>query len=102
MLGCWCDRIFSFVQRAAMDTKKRKNLDVTMKLDIIRRVEQGEKESSVVDAFGITRNTLSTLLRNKADIKANAAEQSRSGARGVRIPAFENNEKELYARLSCK
>ncbi|KAL1475021.1 hypothetical protein MTO96_037596 [Rhipicephalus appendiculatus] len=41
----------------------------------IQRVEAGEKSSKVADDIGIPRSTLSTLLKNKADIKAKAAEQ---------------------------
>ncbi|KAL1473660.1 hypothetical protein MTO96_038535, partial [Rhipicephalus appendiculatus] len=55
--------------------KRRKNLDFATKLKAIQRVEAGEKSSTVVDDIGIPRSTLSTLLKNKADIKAKAAEQ---------------------------
>ncbi|KAH7943877.1 hypothetical protein HPB52_012429 [Rhipicephalus sanguineus] len=60
--------------------KKRKNLDFAMKLKAIQRVEAGEKSSEVADDIGIPRSTLSTLLKDKADIKAKAAEQRTSGA----------------------
>ncbi|KAL1444568.1 hypothetical protein MTO96_045486 [Rhipicephalus appendiculatus] len=55
--------------------KRRKNLDFATKLKAIQRVEAGEKSSKVADDIGIPRSTLSTLLKNKADIKAKAAEQ---------------------------
>lgn len=44
-----------------------------MKVDIFRWVEAKEKKSSVATAFGISRSTLSTILCNKADVKAKAA-----------------------------
>lgn len=77
-----------------MDAKKSKGLDYAMKLDIIRCAEQDKSKSSISDAFGIS---CSTLLRNRADIKAKAAEQSCSGACCMRIPASDIIEKALYA-----
>lgn len=77
--------------------KKRKNLDFATKLKAIQRVEAGEKSATVADDFGIPRSTLSTLLKNKADIKSKAAEQRTSGACRVRAPAHEKVEKALYA-----
>ncbi|KAH7942985.1 hypothetical protein HPB52_003055 [Rhipicephalus sanguineus] len=41
-----------------------------MKLKAIQRVEAGEKSSAVADDIGIPRSTPSTLLKDKADIKA--------------------------------
>lgn len=79
-----------------MDAKKRKNLDLATKTDIIRRVEAGEKKWSVAEAFSIPRSTLSTILRNKADVKAKAAQSCRSQACQVRVPAYDNVEKVLY------
>lgn len=79
-----------------MDSKKGKNLNFATKTDIIHSVEQSNK-SSVMDVFGIPCNMLSAFLQNKVDIKAKAAEQSRSGACGVRIPVFDNIEKALHA-----
>ncbi|XP_064462024.1 tigger transposable element-derived protein 6-like [Ornithodoros turicata] len=80
-----------------MDVKKRKNLDFSSKLGIIRRVEHGEKKSSVADAFSIPRSTLSTILKNKAEIKVKASEQNRSGTCRVRAPAYDKVEKALYS-----
>lgn len=78
-----------------MDPKKRKNLDFATKLEIIQRVERGEKKSSVAEAYGIPRSTLSTLLKNKEDIRVKAAEK-RQGTCRARAPAFEKIEKALY------
>lgn len=80
-----------------MDAKKRKKLDFSTKADIIRRVEAGEKKSSVAKEFGIPRSTLSTILRHKADVKAKAAQCGRSGACRVRAPEYDKVEKALYA-----
>lgn len=84
-------------QFGAMDAKKRKNLDLSTKADIIRWVEAGEKKSSVAEAFGIPRSTLSTILRNKADVKAKAAQCGRSGACRVCVPEYDKVEKAPYA-----
>ncbi|KAH7973151.1 hypothetical protein HPB52_022157 [Rhipicephalus sanguineus] len=59
--------------------KKRKNLDFATKLKAIQCVEAGKKCSMVADDIGIPRSTLSPL-KNKAHIKAKAAEQRTSGA----------------------
>lgn len=80
-----------------MDAKKRKKLDFSTKADIIRRVEAGEKKSSVAKEFGIPRSTLSTILRHKADVKAKAAQCGRFGACRVRAPEYDKVEKALYA-----
>ncbi|KAG0416689.1 hypothetical protein HPB47_006226 [Ixodes persulcatus] len=77
--------------------KKRRNLDFATKLKVIQRVEAGEKSSTVADDIGIPRSTPSTLLKNKADIKAKAAEQRTSGACRVRAAAHGKVEKALYA-----
>lgn len=77
--------------------KKRRNLDFATKLKAVQRVEAGEKSSTVADDIGIPRSTLSTLLKNKADIKAKAAEQRTSGACRVRATAHGKVEKALYA-----
>lgn len=78
------------------NVKKRKNLDFATKLKAIQRVEAGRKKSTVADDFGIPRSTLSTLLKNKASIKAKAEEQRTSGVCRVRAPAHEKVEKALY------
>lgn len=80
-----------------MDAKKCKNLDLAIKTDIIRRVEAGEKESSVAEAFGIPRSALSTIFWNKTDVEAKAAQSCRFKACRVHAPAYDNIEKALYA-----
>ncbi|KAH7940655.1 hypothetical protein HPB49_002754 [Dermacentor silvarum] len=44
----------------AANAKKRTTLTFAAKLEAIQRVENGEKKSSVAEAFGIPRSTLST------------------------------------------
>ncbi|KAH7958989.1 hypothetical protein HPB49_007064 [Dermacentor silvarum] len=53
-----------------MACAKRQNLLFAAKLEIINRVERGEKKSDVAAAYKIPRSTLSTILKNKADIRA--------------------------------
>lgn len=48
----------------AANVKGTTTLTFAMKLEIIKRVEKGEK-SSVADAYNIPQSTLSTLLKNK-------------------------------------
>ncbi|KAH7935057.1 hypothetical protein HPB52_003357 [Rhipicephalus sanguineus] len=69
--------------------KKRKNLDFVT-------------NSTVADDIGIPRNTISTLLKNKADIKAKALKQRTSGACRMRAPANGKVEKALYAWFRMK
>lgn len=80
----------------AANAKKRTTLTFAAKLEAIQRVENGEKKSSVAEAFGIPRSTLSTLLKNKGDIKAKAEKSQHSGAWRVRKAAFEDVEKSLH------
>lgn len=65
-----------------MACAKRQNLPFAAKLAIINRVERGEKKSDVAAAYKIPRSTLSTILKNKADIRAKS--DKRPGARGAR------------------
>lgn len=55
--------------------KKHENLDFVTKLEAIQRIQAGAKNSTVADNFKIPQSTPSTLLKNKADIKAKVAEQ---------------------------
>lgn len=48
---------------------KRQNLPFAVKLDIINRVERGEK-SDIASAHKIPRSILTTILKNKAEIRA--------------------------------
>lgn len=80
----------------APNAKKRTSLTFAAKLEAIQRVENGEKKSSVAEALGLPRSTLSTLLKNKSDIKAKAEQNQHSGARRVRKAAFEDVEKSLH------
>nr|XP_054928928.1 tigger transposable element-derived protein 6-like [Dermacentor andersoni] len=80
----------------AANTKKRTSLTFAAKLEVIQRVENGEKKSSIAEAFNIPRSTLSTLLKNKSDIKAKAEQNQHTGAWWVRKAAFEDVEKALY------
>ncbi|KAH7980538.1 hypothetical protein HPB49_017111 [Dermacentor silvarum] len=80
-----------------MACAKRQNLPFTPKLEIINRVERGEKKSDVAAAYKIPRSTLSTILKNKADIRAKS--DKRPGARGarrVRTALYEDVEAAVY------
>ena len=48
---------------------KRKGLSVTAKMEIIKAVESGRKKGDIAREFGIAPSTLSTILKNKSDIK---------------------------------
>ncbi|KAH7954185.1 hypothetical protein HPB49_016257 [Dermacentor silvarum] len=61
-----------------MACAKRQNLPFAAKLEIINRVERGEKKSDVAAAYKIPRSTLSTIL------KIRAKSDKRPGARGAR------------------
>ncbi|XP_065304542.1 tigger transposable element-derived protein 6-like [Dermacentor albipictus] len=81
-----------------MAAVKRQNLTISSKLEIIRRVERGEKKSDVAAAYSIPRSTLSTILKNKADIRAKADKRpaATTSARRVRTAAFEDVEAAVY------
>lgn len=76
----------------AANAKKWTSLTLAAQLEVIQRVENGEKKSSVAEALGMPRSTLSTLLKNKSDVKAKAELNQHSGARRVRKAAFEDVE----------
>lgn len=80
-----------------MASVKRRNLPFAVKLEIINRVERGEKKSDVAAAYKIPRSTLSTILKNKAEIRDKA--DKRPGARGarrVRTAVYEDVEAAVY------
>ncbi|KAH7974422.1 hypothetical protein HPB49_015374 [Dermacentor silvarum] len=52
-----------------MAAVKRQNLPISAKQEIIRRVEREEKKSDVAAAYSIPRSTLSTILKNKANVR---------------------------------
>ncbi|KAH7940639.1 hypothetical protein HPB49_002738 [Dermacentor silvarum] len=83
----------------AANTRKRTSLTFAAKLEVIQRVENGEKKSSITKAFDILRSTLSTLLKNKSDIKAKAEQNQHSGTRRVRDAAFEDADNSLHERF---
>lgn len=61
-----------------IDTKKQKDLHFSTKLNIIQHVENGEKDSSVADTFGIPQSMLSTLLHNMVDIRTTGGSAGQS------------------------
>lgn len=82
---------------AVMASAKRQNLPFAVKLEIINRVERGEKKSVVAAAHKIPRSTLSTILKNKAEIRAKADKRPDArGARRVRTAVFEDVEAAVY------
>lgn len=59
--------------------------------DTIRRVENGEKRSTVADKLKIHQDMLSTLLRNESDINKKALEKAHSTSQRVRLlPGYDN------------
>lgn len=79
----------------ATNVTKQTSLTFAAKLEVIVRVESGEK-SSVIEGFGILRSLLSMLLKTKGDVRAKAKQSELSGARCVRKAAFEDGEKSLH------
>lgn len=61
------------MNKPTMGVKKQKNPNIAAKLSIVQHVDNREKRSPVSEVFVISRNMLSTLLRNKANIKLEAA-----------------------------
>lgn len=92
-----CSLCFAPCACAVMASVKRQNLPFAVKLEIINRVERGEKKSDVTAAYKIPRSTLSTILKNKAEIRDKA--DKRPGARGtrrVRTAVYEDVEAAVY------
>lgn len=63
VLLCWYYHIFRLVPHSSLNYGRanEKNLYFTTKLDIIRCIEEGKKNSSILDGFGIASNTLDAL-----------------------------------------
>ncbi|XP_042148772.1 tigger transposable element-derived protein 6-like [Ixodes scapularis] len=86
----------SFLFPQEMATKVRSSLPFSTKVEIIRRVERGEK-SEVAASFKIARSTLSTILKNKPAILQKARDRPNADGKRIRAPAFDRVEKALYA-----
>lgn len=52
-----------------MDSKKRKQLTIKDKYEIIRCVENNEKRNNISKKFGCDATTISKILKNKDKIK---------------------------------
>ncbi|KAK3876081.1 hypothetical protein Pcinc_019093 [Petrolisthes cinctipes] len=48
--------------------KKRQAITLEVKMDIIKRLESGEKMANVARKFNMNRSTIGTILKNKAKI----------------------------------
>ncbi|KAG0431425.1 hypothetical protein HPB47_021791 [Ixodes persulcatus] len=79
-----------------MMTKQRQALPLSDKVDIINRVEHGEKKSDVAAPYKIPRSTLSTILKNKTAFRDKARERPNADSRRIRKPAYDEVEKALY------
>ncbi|XP_042144198.1 tigger transposable element-derived protein 4-like, partial [Ixodes scapularis] len=87
----------SFLFPQEMATKVRSSLPFSTKVEIIRRVERGEKKSEVAASFKIARSTLSTILKNKPAILQKSRDRPNADGKRIRAPAFDRVEKALYA-----
>ncbi|KAG0442145.1 hypothetical protein HPB47_015773 [Ixodes persulcatus] len=46
-------------------TSKRKRISLKEKLEIIQAIDQGTKQSAVADIFGLSKQTVNTIMKNK-------------------------------------
>ncbi|EEC10789.1 hypothetical protein IscW_ISCW008259, partial [Ixodes scapularis] len=46
-------------------TSKRKRISLKEKLEIIQAVDRGKKQSAVADTFGLSKQTVNTIMKNK-------------------------------------
>lgn len=79
-----------------MDPKKRKSPDFATELEVVQRVQRGEKRTSVTKAYHIPCSMLCALLKTEEDIRVKATDKHQ-GACCVRTVALEKIEKVLYA-----
>ncbi|XP_007954366.1 tigger transposable element-derived protein 4 [Orycteropus afer afer] len=50
---------------SAVTTKKKKSLSIEEKIDIINAVESGKKKAEIAAEYGIKKNSLSSIMKNK-------------------------------------
>ena len=50
---------------ASGSAKKRQAITLKVKMDIIKRLEKGEKMSDVARKFNMNRSTVGTIIKNK-------------------------------------
>ena len=53
---------------ASGSAKKRQAITLEVKMDIIKRLEKGEKMSDVARNFNMNRSTVGTIIKNKEKI----------------------------------
>ena len=77
--------------------KMRKCLDIETKLAIIRLVRGGKSHVSVANDFGVTRTTVSKMLKNASKIEAMSNElPTTRGRKSLRVGDHAPLEQELY------
>uniref|UniRef100_A0A8C9VTT6 HTH CENPB-type domain-containing protein n=1 Tax=Scleropages formosus TaxID=113540 RepID=A0A8C9VTT6_SCLFO len=58
--------------KAEKEKMKRKNITLKYKLEIINRIERGEKQKDIIASTGLAGSTIYTIFQNKEKIKRSA------------------------------
>lgn len=83
-----------------MAPRKLKILPISDKLKLIREVEKGEKSKTIIaKEFGIPKNTLSTILKNKAKIIAALIDGRPVNQYRQKLPQYSDVEERLLKWL---
>uniref|UniRef100_A0A8C9VDH0 HTH CENPB-type domain-containing protein n=1 Tax=Scleropages formosus TaxID=113540 RepID=A0A8C9VDH0_SCLFO len=65
-------RLSPAAKTSEKDKLKRKNITLKDKLEIIKRIECGEKQKDIIASTGLTGSTIYTIFQNKEKIKQSA------------------------------
>lgn len=72
-------------------TSKRKQFSVAEKLDIIRRMDSGEKNGSLAKEFGVNHSTISTIYKNKYEL-SKCLDSNSTKKKRIRLSTMEDLE----------
>lgn len=75
--------------------KKRRQIDINTKLEILNAADQGEKKCDIANRFGIPASTLSTIISNRVQIENNTALVGTNRKR-VKVCKNEDLDKKLF------
>lgn len=72
------------------------------KLDIIHQVEKGEKKSKIAAAYSTRRSTLSTVLKNKQDIREKANQRPHLSTCLIWTPFYDEALYKWFTNMRAK
>ena len=77
-------------------SRKRKDLSLSQKLEIIQLASEKVSQTEISQRFGCSQSTMSKILRQKDEVRQDAAENKMKDRKRKRTGKAEDVEKALY------